>query len=369
MRWLLVVAGASKTARMSAPARLQPGQFLAGQPDWVPGAGGGQVGLGAGGRGQALFQPGLQGAGDQPVARLDLVVLAHGPVRFEPGPLGREFERGDLVAVGLPGVGQGPRGGLQRGRGQYLEQLVEHGAVQVHPAGALARRGAIQVGAAAAQVPGRAAVPGVADLHHPAALAAPQQAGQQRRALAGGAAAVPARRLAVGLQPGLDVLPGVPVHITGVVAGDQHLPLVLRQHPLGAGHLARGVRPLFGAGAAEHVRAGIGRGGQEAVDRGIGRRGPGDPPRAVLAAGQQQPPLPQRHHHLPGRAELGEQGIHLADRRADRLVIGQHDLPVVVVVQPDRQQAGAARRGRPCAAAPRSAASAACAALPRPSAL
>ena len=216
---------------------------------------------------------------------------------------------------------------------------LQHGAVQVGAADALARRGAIQLGAAAAQVPGRVtAVPGVADLHHPAALAAADQPGQQRRALAGGAAAVPARRLEVGPQPGLDVLPGVPVQITGVMAGDQHLPLLLRQLPVPADHVARRVQALFGAGAAEHVRARIRRVGQEVVDCGIGRLGPGDAAAAGLAAGQQQPPLPQRRHHLPRRPELGEQGIDLADRRPDRLVVGQHDLPAVVVVQPDRQQ-------------------------------
>ena len=173
----------------------EPGQFLAGQLDRVPGAGGGQGGFGAFHGGQAFLEPGFQGAGDQPVARLDLVVLAHRPAGFEPGPLQRQLERGHLVAVPLLGVGHRPGGGLQRRRLQHLEQLVQHGAVQVGAADALARRGAIQLGAAPAHIPGRVtAVPGVADLHHPAALAAADQPGQQRRALAGGAAAVPARR-------------------------------------------------------------------------------------------------------------------------------------------------------------------------------
>ena len=215
---------------------VQPGQFLAGQPDRVPGAGGGQVGLGAAQGGQALLEPGLQGAGDQPVARLDLVVLAQRPVGFEPGPLGRESRtrspgRGAAArrrpsparwppARRRPAPGTAAR--ARRGAGAPRRCS---GTAGCHTGGCRGRTG---TGA-------RPAVPGVADLHHPAALAAPEQAGQQRRALAGGAAAVPARRLAVGPQPGLDVLPGVPVQVAGVVAGDQHLPLVLRQHPLGAG--------------------------------------------------------------------------------------------------------------------------------------
>jgi hypothetical protein len=64
-------------------------------------------------------------------------------------------------------------------------------------------------------IPGRVtAVPGVADLHHPAALAAAHQARQQRCALAGGTAAVVARGLVVGPQPGLVVLPGAPAQRT-----------------------------------------------------------------------------------------------------------------------------------------------------------
>jgi hypothetical protein len=109
----------------------------------MPGAGGGQAGLGAFGGGEAFLEPGFQGPGDQPVARLDLVVFAHRPVGLEPGPLQRQFERGHLVAVLLLGVGHCPGGGFQRRGLQHLEQLVQHGTVQVGAADALARRGAI----------------------------------------------------------------------------------------------------------------------------------------------------------------------------------------------------------------------------------
>ena len=293
------MAGASKTARTSAPPP-QPGQFLAGQLDRVAGAGGGQGGLGTAQGRQALFEPGLQGAGDQPVARLDLIMLAHRPVGLEPGPLQCGLKGRHLLAVALLGVGHRVRGGLQRRRLQYLEQLLQHGTVQVDPADALTRWGAVKLGAAAAHIPGRVpAVPGVPDLHHPAAFAAAQQAGQQRRALAGGPAAVAAGGLVVGPQPGLDVLVGIPAQVAGMMTGDQHLPLVLRQLPVPGDLLPAGdLGP--GGGLAEGERAGIGRVGQEVVDRGIGRLRPGDPAGAGLAAGQPQPPLPQRHHHLPG---------------------------------------------------------------------
>ena len=57
-----------------------------------------------------------------------------------------------------------------------------------------------------------------------------------------------------------------------------------------------------------------------------------------LAAGQQQPPLPQRRHHLPRRPELGEQDVDLAI--ADRTASSSDSttFPLVVVVQSDRQQ-------------------------------
>jgi hypothetical protein len=128
----------------------EPGQLLAGQVHRVPGPGGGQAGFSALHGGQAFLEPGFQGAGDQPVARLDLVVLAHRPVGFEPGPLQGQLERGYLVAVPLLGVCHRAGGGLQRRRLQHLEQLAQDGAVQVGAADALARRRAIQVGAAPA---------------------------------------------------------------------------------------------------------------------------------------------------------------------------------------------------------------------------
>jgi len=82
-----------------------------------------------------------------------------------------------LLAVALLGVGHRVCGGLQRGRLQHLEQLLQHGVVQVGAAGALAWRCAVQLGAAATHIPWRVtAMPGVADLHRAAALAAPQQA-------------------------------------------------------------------------------------------------------------------------------------------------------------------------------------------------
>ncbi len=116
LRWLLVVAGASKTARTSAPARLS--QASSSPVSWTGWRARAAARAASARRtaGEALFEPGLQGAGDQPVARLDLVVLAQRPVGLEAGPLERGLERGHLLAVTLPGVGHRVRGGLQRRR-------------------------------------------------------------------------------------------------------------------------------------------------------------------------------------------------------------------------------------------------------------
>ena len=195
LRWLLVVAGASKTARMSAPARVSQASssLVRCTGCRVRAAARPASARSTAARRSSSLASRVRATSRLPGSTSSCLRIAR--LGFEPGPLQRQLERGHLVAVPLLGVGHRPGGGLQRRRLQHPEQLVQYGAVQVGAADALAWRGAIQLGAAPAQVPGRVtAVPGVADLHHPAALAAADQPGQQRRALPGGAAAVPARR-------------------------------------------------------------------------------------------------------------------------------------------------------------------------------
>ena len=64
----------------------QPGEFVVGELDWAAGSGSEKVLFGLALRGQLGLQRPFQGAGDQPVLRLDRVVLAPGPVSFVAGP-------------------------------------------------------------------------------------------------------------------------------------------------------------------------------------------------------------------------------------------------------------------------------------------
>lgn len=153
-----------------------PGQFGVAECDWSAGSLGGQVVLRAALRGQLVFQRLLQSAGDQPVLRLHGVELSQRTVGFESSPFHGELERGQLLSEVGVGVGQGLRGGAQRGWFEHREQLRQNRLFQPTAADALAAVFAgIQLLSAGAHiaraVAGRA---GVAGLHDPAAAAAAQ---------------------------------------------------------------------------------------------------------------------------------------------------------------------------------------------------
>ena len=89
--------------------------------------------------------------------------------------------------------------------------------------------------------------------------------------------------------------------------------------------------------AAEHERAGIGRIGQQRVHRAIGRPGPPHAPRADRAARQPLTLVASSRDDLPRGAEPPPELEHALDRVADLLVSGEHDPPVLVAIQTDRE--------------------------------
>src|SRR6516225_1351454 len=121
------------------------------------------------------------------------------------GPFDGELEGLQPLGPGGPGVGQRPGGGRQRGRLQRGEDLRQDRFLQFPAARALAvGRLAAQVGGLGGAVvagpdPAAAAavIPGA---HHPAAAAAAQQALQQPAALPDRATALPGRGSAVRVQ-------------------------------------------------------------------------------------------------------------------------------------------------------------------------
>ena len=209
-----------------------PGQFLAGEGDGPAGLLRAQVVPGLPDGGELVFPGAFEGPGDQPVFRLDGVVLAAGAVSLIAGALDGQPEDRQVALVAVFGLGQRFGGGFQGGGLQDREQLGEDGLLQPQPADGLAGPlAAVELLGAGAHVAGAVAVlAGVTGLHDPAAPAAAQQALQQRPALAGRAAALAAGRPPVRPQPrgvGLVFLPG---HVAGMMTGDQHRPLLAGQH-------------------------------------------------------------------------------------------------------------------------------------------
>ena len=125
------------------------------------------------------------------------------------------------------GVAQGRSGGGQRGRGQDGEHLVEDMLLETSPTQALAAPlTAIELLGPGADIARAVALgPGVAGLHHPAALAAPDPSLQQRCPLPDGAGAHAARGPPVlSQQRGVGLI-GLPADEPGVMLGDQDRPL------------------------------------------------------------------------------------------------------------------------------------------------
>ena len=228
LRSLCVVAGASKTARMSAPARVSQSV-----PRWC--------GLGWRARSAAsassagLPRPGcppgcLQGPGDQPVIRLDVVVLAARAVRFEAGPLGGQLEprpadRGAASASAIAWTVAASAAGSSTGN-----SWPSTACSICRPPMLWQRPGGRQWVPAAAQVAGRAcrcpdirpASSGRSGRSGRCPAAAPRLPGRRRRRPRG-AAAVGRSRARLACQSSQ-------ADVSGVVAGDQHLPL-LRGRP------------------------------------------------------------------------------------------------------------------------------------------
>ena len=296
-----------------------PGGFLLGEGDGPAGLLGGElVFRGAHGR-ELVFQDGLQGPGDQPVLRLDVVVLAQRPAGFETGPFQRAFEHGQVLAEPGFGVGHGLDGGGQAGGGERGQQLGQHRLVQPPAADPLAGRRAVHLVGASAPV-GGAAAGVVVDLHEPSAPAAAQPALQPGCALPRGAAGPAGRRRGVGGQPGDVGVVGFQGDVAGMVTRDHHGPLVTREPPLPGDHGPAGSYVLFGLAAAVGEHPGIAGMDQDAVHGRVAGLRPCDLPGADVSPGQPQAVSAEADDHLPGRAELPETAEHARDRLAYRLI-------------------------------------------------
>ena len=143
----------------------------------------------------------------------------------------------------------------------------------------------------------------------------------------------------VGRQPGF---------VRQVVRpGDVALVVVFDQHgPFGAGpfgdrgmHRAAGIDGAARSVAAEHVHPGVARVLQDPQHPGVGELAPAQLPRPRAAVGaQREPPARERGDHPVGRPARGERREHVPDRGLDPGIGVDHDIPGVVVDQPDRQR-------------------------------
>src|SRR5262249_15439362 len=252
----------------------------------------GELGFGGGQVGERFLPGGFQAAGDQPVAGVDGLVAALGLGGRVAGllDLAAPLLQGSVVPLlELPG---GLQAGAQRHWLQRGQERAGDGGVDGHAAGP-------QVPGAAAfdQLPGAGAVVArgglvlalVVDGELAAAGAAGGQALQQCAALTDRAGArLMSDRADVLGDLCLVGLVGVPVGESLVVVFDQHLPLVLRQHPAPDAQRPIVADRAFLAAAAEGIRAGVGGVGQHVVHRVVGRLGPDDLRSADIGAGLQR---------------------------------------------------------------------------------
>jgi hypothetical protein len=148
-------------------------------------------------------------------------------------------------------------------------------------------------------------------------------------------------RTGVGADTRLVGLVGVPVDVSGVVVGDEDLPLALGQHAAADLQLAVLVDVTFEAGLAVDVGAGVDRMGQDLVHGGVGRFHPDDLTGGVVDAALErhlQALLFEPQPHPAGRAAGRELFEDRRDDTADSLVGVAQDLPVGVAPhEPDRQ--------------------------------
>ena len=197
--------------------------------------------------------------------------------------------------------------------------------------------GAVEVVRANARIARDAAVvAGVRDLHPSATAPAAKNALQQRDALAGGAAALPARSHVVAQSfAGGEVL--IPGDIAGMVLRQADGPLLDRQRHGAAADLTVLVKLLALHRSPEHERARIRRVGQKPVHGAIAGRCPADPPLRRRPARERLPLLAQRRDDLTRGPKPAPQLEHPVDRMPDLLVGGERDLAVLVAIETDRQ--------------------------------
>ena len=299
------------------------------------GLGGLQGLLGVGERGEPGFPAGFQGAGDQPVLRLDLAEGPLGAVGLIAGALDGQLgcPACPLVLAGhLAGCGERERDLLG---GEGLQQHGGDGVVDRVRGDAAAAGGflAVAVGVAFVAGPVIAVVVGG---HRPAAAAADDDPLAQRRALPHRPAAAPG---VVGGQPRLDRQVLLPGDVAGVMILDHDRPL--RAGHLGGhgAHVAVGVDRLAGHMPAVHVRAGVGRVLQHLQHPVVGQRGPAQLPGPHAAVGTLgELAAGERRHDAVSRPGRGEAGEDVSDGGLDLGIGVEHDRAVVVVDQPDRQR-------------------------------
>ena len=217
----------------------------------------------------------------------------------------RSLERqpltGDARLILVLELADRPGGRGDRGRGDCLQERVGYGLVQ---AGAAERPAG--VAGVMHDVPDRAQVPRdvaavarIGDLHSPAAAPAANQALQQRVALSGSAASLPAgSHVRRQLRSRGEVL--IPGDIAGMVLGQADGPLLDRQLDHLDPETTLSIKALLLARLAEHERSRIGGVDEEVVHRPIARARPPDPALPDRSPRQFLTLVDQLHHDLAG---------------------------------------------------------------------
>src|SRR4051794_10925539 len=196
----------------------------------------------------------------------------------------------------------------------------------------------VEVAATAVIAPGAAVRAAVGDVELAAAMAAAQEAGEQRFAAPHRSSAHEALAVGVVADQALVPLELGPANVALVVVEDQSLPGAAILAEAAHDALAAGLDGHATPGPPEGVSAGVDRVGQDVVECVVDGQLPGDaaPLRAIADRRQRQALVAHPEVNLPNRLQLGELGEDERDRLLNPTIRVLLDAVVVRLAVADR---------------------------------
>src|SRR3954449_5429620 len=269
---------------------------------------------------ETLVPASLKFRRDEAVVRVDGIVLPPRTSGFVARLLEGEFDLAPLLRLRDAARLEGADRGLYAERLETLDHFGADSAINPQAAERDAPVPAmVEVAAPAVIAPGPAVRAAVGDMELAAAVAAAEQAGEQRFAAPHRSAAHEALAIGVIADQALVPLELGPANVALMVVQDQSFPGAAVLAKAAHDPLAAGLEGDAAAGAPEGVGAGIDRVRQHVVQGVVDRQLPRDAAtfQAVADGGQRQALLAHPKENLPDRLQFGELGEDERDRLLD----------------------------------------------------